>query len=861
MQNILDELLDRWEESSEKGHELTPEQLCAEHPELLEELRWRINALRAVDAQFGASANNNGEYAANSSKTDKLNQTVQVESQFRIDRLHASGGLGDVYLATDPMLRRTVAVKYPRSHRLNAEQLARFEREAQITGRLNHPGVVPVHALKRDGDNQPCYVMRFVDGPTLQDRIEQLFNEPNSNSADFYSSLSIRQLLQSFIALCNIVAYAHDNGIVHRDIKPANVILGPFGETMLMDWGLAKVIGDPESGTSSFAASELTDTVADYNVQTRAGQFMGTPAYASPEQLQGRVDLLDSRSDVYSLGATLMALLTGSPPKRNARVADDDTSKSNGSSRATNSRGQNEKNGVVDLRGLRNRSGGQVPWRLIAILQKALEEDFDQRYESVVNLREDIERFLAGEPISVVQETPWSRLSRTIRRRSGWVAALLVGVSVAVAAGGLGSVVLGQKNQQLQSANEQLTSANSKSLASQQRAAATTELLKRAMRASTPEVAQGKEPTVRQLLDSTSQRLIDDPTVPPLVAADTHQLLSDAYLGLGVFETAQKHAGLASQLHYEHSGPESSDALHSQAAHAVLLARTGKEEDAMRIALDALERGRKAKDLDKETLAILFSNYATVWSLSKSPKFDEILILSREAYEVAKMGLGADHATTLRMCSDLAVALMDAEKLNDAEPLLVEIRQIHEAKLGKKHPETLVDAFNHIALLYNKKDFQAGLDLAKTQWPIFEEVEGLNHPRTIRLKTLIGMLEFEMGNFAEAELHYRMGLELAVKALGPVHRNALEARGMLVGALVKLGKFDEAESIANEQYKLTEAEFGAKHQATVQATTLFFDLAEAKGDIDAMSKWLESLRGTPFESGAEETLRKAKEKK
>lgn len=806
MQTILDELLDRWEESSEKGNELTPEQLCVEHPDLLEELRWRINALRAVDAQFGASINKNGEYPVNEAKTDKLNQTIQVESEFRIDRLHASGGLGDVYLATDPMLRRTVAVKYPRSHRLNAEQLARFEREAQITGRLNHPGVVPVHALKRDGDNQPCYVMRFVDGPTLQDRIEQLYNEPNSNSSDFYSSLSVRQLLQSFIALCNIVAYAHDNGIVHRDIKPANVILGPFGETMLMDWGLAKVIGDPESTTSSFADTELTDTVADYNVKTRAGQFMGTPAYASPEQLQGRVDLLDSRSDVYSLGATLMALLTGTPPKRNAaRVAEDDTSKSEGAARSAPSGTVEENSGLVDLRGLRNRSGGQVPWRLVAILQKALEDKFDQRYDSAVSLREDIERFLAGEPISVVQETPWSRLSRTIRRRSGWVAALLVGVSVAVAAGGLGSVVLGQKNQQLQSANQQLTSANSKSLASQQRATATTELLKRAMRASTPGVAQGKEPTVRELLDATSQRLIDDPTVPPLVAADTHQLLSDAYLDFGVFETAQKHAGLASQLHHEHSGPESSDALHSQAANAVLLARIGKDEEGMRLARDAMERGRKAKDLDTETLSILISNYATVWSVSKSPNFDEILVLCREAYEVAKKGLGVDHATTLRMCSDLSVALMDSGNLTDAEPLLVEIRQVHEAKLGKKHPETLVDAFNHIALLYNKQDFQAGLDLAKTQWPIFEEVEGLDHQRTIRLKILLGMLEFELGNFAEAELHYRMGLELAVKALGAVHRNALEARGMLTGALIKLGKFDEAESLANEQYKLTEA--------------------------------------------------------
>ncbi len=432
---------------------------------------------------------------------------------------------------------------------------------------------------------------------------------------------------------------------------------------------------------------------------------------------------------------------------------------------------------------------------------------------------------------------------------------------MAVVAGGLGSVILGKKNQQLHSANEQLTSANKKSLASQQRATATTELLGRAMRASTPEVAQGKEPTVRQLLDSTSQRLMVDPTVPPLVAADTHQLLSDAYLGLGVFETAQKHAGLASQLHYEHSGPESSDALHSQAAHAVLLARIGKEEESMQIAREALERGRKAKDLDKETLAILISNYATVWSLSRSPNFDEILILCREAYEVAKMGLGADHATTLRLCSDLAVALMDADKLNDAEPLLVEIRQIHEAKLGKKHPETLVDAFNHIALLYNKQDFQAGLDLAKTQWLFFEEVLGLDHQRTIRLKLLMGMLEFELGRFVEAEVHSRMGLELAVKALGPVHRTALEARGMLTGVLIKLGKFDEAESMANEQYKLSEEAFGAKHQATVQAITLFFDLAEAKGDVETMSKWLESLRGTPWESGAEETLRKAKEKK
>lgn len=202
MHPLLDELLNRWEEGLENGQEFSPEQLCEDHPELLEELRNQIQVLQAVDARFGAWSPSREGGSLNSKGSTKLNQSVQVSTVFRIDRLHAAGGLGEVYLASDPQLNRTVAIKYPRASRLSSEQMARFEREAQVTGQLNHPGIVPVFALKQDSHGQPCYVMRFVDGPTLQDRIEQLFSQPQSASSDFLSSLEMRQLLQSFVALC-----------------------------------------------------------------------------------------------------------------------------------------------------------------------------------------------------------------------------------------------------------------------------------------------------------------------------------------------------------------------------------------------------------------------------------------------------------------------------------------------------------------------------------------------------------------------------------------------------------------------------------------------------------------------------------
>ena len=734
-------------------------------------------------------------------------------------------------MAEEPQLNRTVAIKFPRAQRMSPEQLARFEREAQVTGKLNHPGIVPVHAMN-SSDGQPCYVMRFVDGPTLQLRIEQLFSKNDAASAEVYAGLEMRQLLQSFVALCNIVAYAHDHGIVHRDIKPANIILGPFGETMLMDWGLAKILGEVESASPEEPVSDSDDTVVDPVAKTRAGQFMGTPAYASPEQRRGATRIArHAHRCLFIRGNFVHTADWFAAQPRSDSSADDAQS-----------------------------SGAVVPRRLVAICHKALAEDVEKRYATVVNLREDLERYLAGEAISVVTETLWSRLSRTVRRRSGWAAAILVGVSMAVIAGSIGSVLLGQKNQQLQQTNEQLETANAKSLASQQRATATTDLLTNALRAATPDVAQGKEPTVRQLLDATSERLKTDRSILPLVAADTHQVLAEAYVSLGTYEAAQQNADLAAQLFREHAGENSAEALHSQATRAVVLSRRDQDDEAIRVSRDALERGRAVADLDAETMVVLIDTYGNACMVGPSPDPAEQTALSREAYELALDKLGLEHRVTLRAGTNLAVDLMNKGELDEAEKLLFTVHEAHERLLGKSHPETLVDTFNMIVVLLGKQKFQAGVDLARSNLPLFEKVLGLEHHRTIRLLILIAQLEANVGNMEAAQTESRKALERATKSLGPVHQQTFEARGTLTSALLGLQRMEEAEALAKEQYDQSVATYGETHVMTIQTITLLFDLAGTKGDIATMEKWFEKLRGSEWEQLATEDLRKAKEK-
>jgi serine/threonine protein kinase len=216
------------------------------------------------------------------------------------------GGLGKVWLARDNDLSREVALKELKPGSASSEAVRRLIKEAQITGQLQHPNIVPVYEVNRGG--RPFYTMKLVKGETLLQAIHRHHQQRREGKTDL---LLEQRLMSVFLNVCDAIAYAHSRGVIHRDLKPDNIVLGDYGEAIVLDWGLARRINAPDELA---APVELTDD-ARTDV-TQAGQKLGTPAYMSPEQASGRVDLMDTRTDIYCLGAILFQILTGVPPHR-----------------------------------------------------------------------------------------------------------------------------------------------------------------------------------------------------------------------------------------------------------------------------------------------------------------------------------------------------------------------------------------------------------------------------------------------------------------------------------------------------------------------------------------------------------------
>jgi WD40 repeat protein len=228
-------------------------------------------------------------------------------TRFQIIRPHARGGLGEVFLALDRELNRTVALKELPSERAHdGASQDRFVQEAEVTGRLEHPGIVPVYGFGRYDDGRPFYAMRFIEGETLRDAIDR-FHRGGAGIRPGDRELAFHRLLRSVTDAGYAVAYAHSRGVVHRDLKPENVMLGRFGETLVVDWGVAKAVAGPEELADSPGSGEDA-------AMTRPGSVVGTPRYMSPEQAAGDLDRVGPASDVYGLGAILYGVLTGRAP-------------------------------------------------------------------------------------------------------------------------------------------------------------------------------------------------------------------------------------------------------------------------------------------------------------------------------------------------------------------------------------------------------------------------------------------------------------------------------------------------------------------------------------------------------------------
>ncbi len=352
--------------------------------------------LSTLDQPGSSGPNPHAQQPSNPTSTDTL--------RYRAIAFHAKGGLGRVSVAEDIELERQVALKELLDrHADHPETQARFIQEAKITGSLEHPGVVPIYGLGRTSTGRPYYAMRFIEGTSLATAIEHL-HQPGLPAEEYRREL--RRLINRFVAVCNTLHYAHTRGVIHRDIKPSNIMLGEFGETLVVDWGLAKHFDAQDEiqplsdhfPTPSLSSSDST--------RTTIGSVVGTPQFMSPEQAAGQIGLIGPASDIYSLGATLFYLLSG----KTAAAGDSMTELL-----------ANVRSG--ELRKLESLQPG-VPKSLIAICQKAMALAIPDRYQTAAEFADDLERWLGDEPVTAYRESWTDRLVRWNRRHRAWFRAL-----------------------------------------------------------------------------------------------------------------------------------------------------------------------------------------------------------------------------------------------------------------------------------------------------------------------------------------------------------------------------------------------------------------------------------------------------
>ena len=323
---------------------------------------------------------------ASNSSTD-ANQDTKLEDDFTIIESIDEGGMGEILIAQDNELGRAVA--YKRIHPHVAEvptYLDRFLMEARVTAQLQHPNIVPVYQMKVDG-NEAAYAMKLIQGKTLKDIITEAQQQLDERGK-LGKHHNLQARLEHFLKVCDALHYAHRKGVIHRDLKPLNIMVGPYNEVYVMDWGIAKIIS-----VDGQVFDDMTEKVGskgdDSTDETKIGQLLGTPSYMSPEQATGQNDIIDHRSDLFSLGLILFELIT----LRRAYIADE---KLNVLGKA--SQGKLEEP-------VPYAKHQTIPKQLIAIVNKATRFEPDDRYATVEKFADDIRRYMRGVAIKAKRDT------------------------------------------------------------------------------------------------------------------------------------------------------------------------------------------------------------------------------------------------------------------------------------------------------------------------------------------------------------------------------------------------------------------------------------------------------------------------
>ena len=745
----------------------------------------------------------------------------------------ARGGQGAVLRVWDQDLRRDLAMKVvleegERSGSgSDAKTIGRFLEEAQVTGQLDHPGIVPVHELGLDADGRVYFTMKLVKGQDLDDVFDLIRNENEGWTRT--------RALHVLLKVCEAMAYAHSKQVIHRDLKPANIMVGRFGEAYVMDWGLAKVIGTEDRldlrirpadvAPRSVIRSERQEESGGAGLVTMDGDVVGTPAYMSPEQASGDLAAMGPASDVYSLGAILYHLLAGHAPyvPRGARM-----------------------NAYVVWGLVQNGPPNPIasiardaPAELVAICEKAMARDPAQRYADTGELAADLRAFLEDRVVRAYRSGPLVELGMWVRRNRAlaWsVAALLV---VAVGGSSTAALVLNQKNREVREARDAAVAAKEladaaaanearlRSEAEYARSASerVTNFLVGQFESLEPDTVRGTEIGVEELLGRARDALERDMNGRSVESACLRAVVGGAYYALGSYSDAEPLLVRALQDRRALLGEDDPATLASMDDLAVLFEIMGRYDEAEPLQ-DEAYRGRLAL-LGPDHPDTLTSMSHLAYLYESMGREGEAEPLYAEALEKRRAVLGSDHPDTLISQDDLGLLYELQGRYDEAEALLVDALARFRATLGDDHPSTLT-ALNDLAVLYGSQQRYAESEgLYDRLIELSREVLGPDHPDTLdSLDNLAGLYR-DQGRLDEALGLYRDVVERSRQVLGPDHPDTLVTQGHLAQTYAAADAPAQAEPLFLECLAARRAVFGDEHDATLDLMT---DLARFYAD-------------------------------
>lgn len=653
------------------------------------------------------------------------------------------GGQGVVYDAVQRSTRQRVAIKVLLAGALaTPAQQRRFEREAEMAASLRHPNIVRVFDSGMTPEGFAYLVMEFVDGRPLDDLLSQSLPAENPQGA-------IKQRVGVLAAVCHGVAHAHQRGVIHRDLKPGNVLLDASGPRVV-DFGLAKPISGPETIDVS-----------------KTGQFLGSLPWASPEQVDGAPDGMDVRSDVYSLGVILYQALTGSFPYDVRRSI------------------------TTTLENIKH--APPVPPRQLSravdediqtVILKALAKDPARRYQSATELSQDLDAWLANEPVRARRDSAWYTLRTKARRyrRVAWVA----GAFAVVLSGALAWAVY---------AGQQLTRA--RDMATEEAANTTRAegFLEQMLQAPDPH-NHGRDVRVADILDSASESVDEQFKDHPRSAANAHALLARTYVALGIYDKALRHYESAENGFMSLLGANSDEAIGAKSGRASCLYELGQIPASIELATQAADAARaqfgplSPRTLDCES--VLGS------ALDAAGRLDEALPLKVSIAQRMEQVKGPTDDETITAYNNLAVLQIHASKLTDARATLAKILDLVVQAHGEDYPDAILIMMNLASVAKDQSDFAAAEPLLKKAMDKAPKVLGPDNPDTFVTQSNYGDLLIKLSRPAEARDVLQNTLDNQRRVLGPSHRSTLGTLNNLAMAYDDLGDKTNAEKSLRE---------------------------------------------------------------